>query len=184
VYNKIDSISLEQVDKLARSPHTVVISCELDLNLSHLIDRIWEELGLVRVYTKKRGAHPDLSDPVCMRRGATVEVRARARAVRLARRRAERALRRTCATASTARSRPTSATRSCGASAGALGGGVCAARRLTAAQGQVVQVRAARAEGVARAPGAGRGRRHECVPARDRVWRRPRSADAAAVFTK
>lgn len=31
VYNKIDSISLEQMDKLAREDHTVVISCELDL---------------------------------------------------------------------------------------------------------------------------------------------------------
>jgi len=31
VYNKIDSISLEQVDKLARQPNTVVISCEMDL---------------------------------------------------------------------------------------------------------------------------------------------------------
>ena len=31
VYNKIDAISLEQMDKLARSAHTVVISCEMDL---------------------------------------------------------------------------------------------------------------------------------------------------------
>jgi len=73
VYNKIDAISLEQVDKLARTDHTVVISCELDLNLDYLIDRIWESLGLVKVYTKKRGVRPDLSDPVCLRKGATVE---------------------------------------------------------------------------------------------------------------
>jgi ribosome-interacting GTPase 1 len=44
-------------------------------SMSYLIDRIWEELGLVRVYTKKRGAHPDLDDPVCLRKGATIEVR-------------------------------------------------------------------------------------------------------------
>jgi ribosome-interacting GTPase 1 len=31
VYNKIDAISLEQVDKLARQKHTVVISAEMDL---------------------------------------------------------------------------------------------------------------------------------------------------------
>ncbi|KAI0628013.1 developmentally regulated GTP-binding protein [Trametes polyzona] len=73
VYNKIDAISLEQMDKLAREDHTVVISCELGLNLDYLIDRIWEELDLVKVYTKKRGAHPDLDDPVCLRKGATVE---------------------------------------------------------------------------------------------------------------
>ncbi|KAG5651224.1 Developmentally-regulated GTP-binding protein 2, partial [Sphagnurus paluster] len=73
VYNKIDSISIEQLDKLARQPNSVVISCEMDLNLDHLIDRIWDELKLVKVYTKKRGAHPDLSDPVCLRKGATIE---------------------------------------------------------------------------------------------------------------
>ncbi|KII93634.1 hypothetical protein PLICRDRAFT_171363 [Plicaturopsis crispa FD-325 SS-3] len=73
VYNKIDSISLEQMDKLARSPHSVVISCEMDLNLDYLIERIWAELGLVKIYTKKRGVKPDLDDPVCLRKGATVE---------------------------------------------------------------------------------------------------------------
>ncbi|THH11772.1 hypothetical protein EW145_g440 [Phellinidium pouzarii] len=73
VYNKIDSISLEQIDKLAREDHTVVISCEMDLNLDFLLERIWEDLDLVKVYTKKRGAHPDLTDPICLRKGATIE---------------------------------------------------------------------------------------------------------------
>ncbi|KDQ54859.1 hypothetical protein JAAARDRAFT_160114 [Jaapia argillacea MUCL 33604] len=73
VYNKVDSISLEQMNKLAREENTVVISCELGLNLDYLIERIWEKLGMVRIYTKKRGAHPDLADPVCMRKGATIE---------------------------------------------------------------------------------------------------------------
>lgn len=31
VYNKIDSISIEQLEKIARQPNTVVISCEMDL---------------------------------------------------------------------------------------------------------------------------------------------------------
>ncbi|KAL5495555.1 RBG2 [Sanghuangporus weigelae] len=73
VYNKIDSISLEQIDKLAREDHTVVISCEMDLNLDYLLERLWEYLDLVKVYTKKRGAHPDLTDPICLRKGATIE---------------------------------------------------------------------------------------------------------------
>lgn len=72
VYNKIDSISLEQMDILARQDHTLVISCEMDLNLDFLLEKIWEELGLVRVYTKKRGEHPDLTDPICLRKGATI----------------------------------------------------------------------------------------------------------------
>jgi len=74
VYNKIDAISLEQLNKLAREPHSVVISCEMGLNLDYLIERIWAELDLVKVYTKKRGVHPDLADPVCLRKGATIEV--------------------------------------------------------------------------------------------------------------
>lgn len=73
VYNKIDAISLEQMDKIARTEHTVVISCELGLNLDYLIERIWDDLGLVKIYTKKRGAQPDLADPVCLRKGATIE---------------------------------------------------------------------------------------------------------------
>ncbi|KAG6891072.1 hypothetical protein C0995_014161 [Termitomyces sp. Mi166 len=73
VYNKIDSISVEELDKLARQPNSVVISCEMDLNLDYLIERMWDELKLVKIYTKKRGAHPDLSDPICLRKGATIE---------------------------------------------------------------------------------------------------------------
>ena len=46
----------------------------MSLSLDYLIDRIWDELSLVKVYTKKRGAHPDLDDPTCLRRGATIEV--------------------------------------------------------------------------------------------------------------
>lgn len=72
-YNKIDAISLEEVDRIARLPHTVVISCELDLNLDTLKKRMWEELGLIRVYTKRRGEKPDLSDPLILRRDATIE---------------------------------------------------------------------------------------------------------------
>ncbi|KAG8906823.1 Developmentally-regulated GTP-binding protein 2 [Tulasnella sp. 403] len=73
VYNKIDSISLEEVNRLAHQENTVVISCELNLNLDYLLDQIWEHLSLVKVYTKKRGVHPDLTDPVCLRKGATIE---------------------------------------------------------------------------------------------------------------
>ena len=37
VYNKIDAISLEQMDKLAHEDHTVVISCEMGLKyVSHV----------------------------------------------------------------------------------------------------------------------------------------------------
>ncbi|CAJ0941479.1 unnamed protein product, partial [Mesorhabditis belari] len=75
VYNKVDQISIEEVDRLARMPYHVVISCEMNLNLDYLVDVIWEYLALLRVYTKKPGNAPDLGkeDGIILRRGATVE---------------------------------------------------------------------------------------------------------------
>lgn len=66
-YNKIDSISLEQVDALARLPYSVVLSCELDLNIDRLVEVMWSRLGLRRVYTKKPGESPDFSDAIVLR---------------------------------------------------------------------------------------------------------------------
>ncbi|CAJ1950811.1 unnamed protein product [Sphenostylis stenocarpa] len=76
VYNKIDVIGIDDVDRLARQPNSVVISCNLKLNLDRLLGRMWDEMGLVRVYTKPQGQQPDFSDPVVLsvdRGGCTVE---------------------------------------------------------------------------------------------------------------
>ncbi|RKP02151.1 hypothetical protein CXG81DRAFT_11101 [Caulochytrium protostelioides] len=72
-YNKIDSISIEAVDALAREPNTVVISVESELNLDYLVERIWKELDLIRVYTKRKGELPDFSDGLILPRGTTVQ---------------------------------------------------------------------------------------------------------------
>lgn len=72
-YNKVDQISIEEVDRLARQPHTVVISCNMRLNLDYLIEKLWEHLNLIKVFTKKRGQKPDLVDGIILRNGATVE---------------------------------------------------------------------------------------------------------------
>ncbi|GJQ08634.1 hypothetical protein GpartN1_g425.t1 [Galdieria partita] len=73
VYNKIDSTTIEHVDRLARMEHSVVVSCELGLNLDYLVEKIWEYLQLIRVYTKKQGNPPDLREPLILREGSTVE---------------------------------------------------------------------------------------------------------------
>uniref|UniRef100_A0A674ERA3 Developmentally regulated GTP binding protein 2 n=1 Tax=Salmo trutta TaxID=8032 RepID=A0A674ERA3_SALTR len=73
VYNKVDQISIEEVDRLAHEPHSVVISCGMKLNLDYLLERLWEYLALICLYTKKRGERPDFSDAIIMRRGASVE---------------------------------------------------------------------------------------------------------------
>lgn len=55
VYNKIDSIGLEHLNTLARESNTVVMSCELDLGVQEVVERCWDELRLIRVYTKRYG---------------------------------------------------------------------------------------------------------------------------------
>jgi uncharacterized protein len=66
VINKIDTISMEEVNELARIPDFVVISCNLKLNYPYLLEKIWEKLALVRVYTKKKGLMPDFEDPLVL----------------------------------------------------------------------------------------------------------------------
>lgn len=69
VYNKIDTVSIEDVDELARQPNTTVLSSGMLLGLDLLKERLWEMLDLVRVYTKKKGAPPDLHDPLILTKG-------------------------------------------------------------------------------------------------------------------
>ena len=47
-------------------PDHVVISCHFKLNYPYLLEKIWEKLALVRVYTKKKGNMPDFDDPLVL----------------------------------------------------------------------------------------------------------------------
>jgi small GTP-binding protein len=76
VYNKVDMVTIEDIDQLARQPDSIVISIHLKLNLDYFLEKMWEYMGLIRVYTKRKGAPPDLDDPVVLsmqRDGITVE---------------------------------------------------------------------------------------------------------------
>lgn len=76
VYNKIDVCSIEEVDEIARRRYSVPISCYQDLNIDGLLARMWQEMGLTRVYTKRVGHRPDFSEPVVLsedRGGTTIE---------------------------------------------------------------------------------------------------------------
>ncbi|KAF3166294.1 Ribosome-interacting GTPase 2 [Orbilia oligospora] len=73
VYNKIDCISKTYLNQLAREPHTVVMSCELDLGIKDVVDRVWEDLRLLRIYTKKKGSAPDFTEALIVRDGSTIE---------------------------------------------------------------------------------------------------------------
>eukprot|EP00753_Platysulcus_tardus_P004681 PLAT12575.1.p2 GENE.PLAT12575.1~~PLAT12575.1.p2 ORF type:complete len:264 (+),score=155.64 PLAT12575.1:518-1309(+) len=75
VYNKIDQVTMEDIDELARRKDSTVISCNMHLNTDRLLAHMWRMLGLTRVFTKRKGAPPDFDDPVVLtsaRRGVTV----------------------------------------------------------------------------------------------------------------
>jgi len=59
--NKIDDITMEELDILDRIPHYVPISAHLEWNLDELVEKMWEYLDLVRVYTKPKGESPGIA---------------------------------------------------------------------------------------------------------------------------
>lgn len=72
--NKIDSISIEELDLLYRIPNACPISAEHGWNVDELMEQMWEKLSLRRIYTKPKGKSPDYSTPVVLRKNAcTVE---------------------------------------------------------------------------------------------------------------
>uniref|UniRef100_M4BXT5 TGS domain-containing protein n=1 Tax=Hyaloperonospora arabidopsidis (strain Emoy2) TaxID=559515 RepID=M4BXT5_HYAAE len=80
VYNKIDVVSIEDVDRLARMPNSTVIACAHEdrpaLNFDTLLAKMWDYMGLTRVYTKRRGEAPQFEEPVVLgseRKGVSVQ---------------------------------------------------------------------------------------------------------------
>lgn len=66
VYNKIDTISIEEVNDISQDPLSCCISVHMELGLDILLQKIWKQLGMVRIYTKKKGAPPDFKDPIIL----------------------------------------------------------------------------------------------------------------------
>eukprot|EP01137_Pigoraptor_chileana_P013875 Opistho-2@4863 len=74
VLNKIDQISIEELDIIYKIPHCVPISAHHKWNFDDLLEKSWAYLALVRVYTKPKGQLPDYEAPVVLRTGvSTVE---------------------------------------------------------------------------------------------------------------
>ena len=72
--NKIDSISIEELDLIYRIPNACPISSEHGWNVDELLEQMWDMLELRRIYTKPKGKSPDYSSPVVLRKSAcTVE---------------------------------------------------------------------------------------------------------------
>ncbi|KAJ2136528.1 GTP-binding protein rbg1 [Coemansia sp. RSA 678] len=68
VLNKIDQISIEELDLVYKIPHAVPISAHHEWNFDELLEKMWEYLNLVRIYTKPKGQLPDYTAPVVLKR--------------------------------------------------------------------------------------------------------------------
>ncbi|OAF67959.1 hypothetical protein A3Q56_04312 [Intoshia linei] len=73
VYNKIDQLSIEHLDHYAKQCNNVVLSCNLKLNIDYFLYRLWRQLGLIIIYTRKQGEKPNLEEGIIARSGATLQ---------------------------------------------------------------------------------------------------------------
>ena len=74
VVNKIDQITVEELNVMDQLPNYCPISSYHEWNMDGLVEMIWDKLDVVRVYTKPKGTLPDYNDPVVLpRKHCTVE---------------------------------------------------------------------------------------------------------------
>ncbi|KAK0417216.1 hypothetical protein QR680_012887 [Steinernema hermaphroditum] len=66
VLNKIDQISIQELDIIYKIPHCVPISAHHKWNFDDLLEKIWQYLNLIRVYTKPKGQLPDYGAPIVL----------------------------------------------------------------------------------------------------------------------
>lgn len=66
--NKIDEITVEELDIIDKIPHYVPVCAYKEWNLDGLVEKCWEYLDLIRVYTKPKGQKPDYEQPVVVPR--------------------------------------------------------------------------------------------------------------------
>jgi ribosome-interacting GTPase 1 len=66
VLNKVDQLTIEELDIISKNPHYVPISGHHGWNIDGLVEKMWEYLNLIRVYTKPKGQVPDYQAPVVL----------------------------------------------------------------------------------------------------------------------
>ncbi|MCW3141936.1 MAG: GTP-binding protein [Methanophagales archaeon] len=73
VINKMDLADSETLRAcMERFRDAVLISAALGTNLDALKDKIYNELGFIRIYMKPQGASPDMGNPLVMKTDSTV----------------------------------------------------------------------------------------------------------------
>lgn len=67
VLNKIDAITIEELDIISRIPHAVPISANHGWNFDLFLKKAWSYLDLIRIYPKPKGQNIDYDEPVILR---------------------------------------------------------------------------------------------------------------------
>mmetsp|Transcript_37903 Transcript_37903/g.61080 ORF Transcript_37903/g.61080 Transcript_37903/m.61080 type:complete len:372 (-) Transcript_37903:213-1328(-) len=71
VMNKIDQITIEELDIISEVPHHCPVCAHHEWNMDGLLEMIWQYMALCRIYTKPRGQIPDYTAPVILPDGRT-----------------------------------------------------------------------------------------------------------------
>lgn len=66
VFNKIDQVTIEELEILDQMPNYVPISSSLKWNIEELLEEVWGRCNMMRIYTKPRGQMPDYDEPVIL----------------------------------------------------------------------------------------------------------------------
>lgn len=66
VFNKIDQLTIDELDILDQMPNYVPISANHKWNLEELMEEIWIRCNMIRIYTKPKGHVPDYDEPVIL----------------------------------------------------------------------------------------------------------------------
>lgn len=64
VLNKCDAITLEELELLSQVPHYVPICARKEWGFDDLLEKMWQYLNMIRIYTKPKGQIPDYESPV------------------------------------------------------------------------------------------------------------------------
>lgn len=71
VANKVDLLPLKKIEEMEESSW-VLISAQKKVGLDELKEKIWQSLGLIRIYLKPEGGKPDYDQPLIMKKGVNV----------------------------------------------------------------------------------------------------------------
>lgn len=75
VFNKIDSLTIQELDILDQMPNYVPISSQYGWNIDELMEEVWKRCNMIRIYTKSKGQTPDYNDPIILHSGRNPTVK-------------------------------------------------------------------------------------------------------------